>query len=496
MFRAVIRLVGCLAIGSFVTACDDGGSRDTRVSMNRGFEVAVDDVPTTSDVVGQPQIAGPSEPVAMNAAGVVRIPVTVNLSPGATLDSLFVKFNGRAFRVAPQQRSVAKAEEPQTRSEEVVFAIADIGALTPDDEEEVEIEIQATDSLGLTSTSQSTDVKLNSGFGYDFGAAILDPLPPLTVQQQQFFAFAPSYSSPPFGGANANPFVAYNVEQVSFPTSYSPFARVNESKNAAVSQGKGEVGDTFSFIAPDVTAETELTFQVTATNLNGAFSTQTVKVTVTNPNTAPSVTIAAQPFDDSGLQLELRGTGQDADTDALAYEWQRSLGLPGAMIESPNSPVTIVSFPAEARGEDFVFTLTGTDPSGAQGRANVVVRVPTPASTPTPSAAPTATATPTATPTAIATPTPSPTAIATTTPMPSPTATPTATPTQSVIPTPTPTATPTPTLMPTPTPEDTPTPSLDEDGDGVPNDIDNCPSIANPNQEDGDNDGGGDACEI
>jgi hypothetical protein len=33
------------------------------------------------------------------------------------------------------------------------------------------------------------------------------------------------------------------------------------------------------------------------------------------------------------------------------------------------------------------------------------------------------------------------------------------------------------------------------DGDGIPNNIDNCPSVYNPDQVDSDNDGGGDACD-
>jgi uncharacterized repeat protein (TIGR01451 family) len=36
--------------------------------------------------------------------------------------------------------------------------------------------------------------------------------------------------------------------------------------------------------------------------------------------------------------------------------------------------------------------------------------------------------------------------------------------------------------------------SVDDDGDGVPNATDNCPTVFNPNQEDQDNDGHGDAC--
>jgi len=36
---------------------------------------------------------------------------------------------------------------------------------------------------------------------------------------------------------------------------------------------------------------------------------------------------------------------------------------------------------------------------------------------------------------------------------------------------------------------------LDEDGDGVDDDVDNCPNVSNPNQADANNDGLGDACE-
>ena len=41
-----------------------------------------------------------------------------------------------------------------------------------------------------------------------------------------------------------------------------------------------------------------------------------------------------------------------------------------------------------------------------------------------------------------------------------------------------------------------PPPPLDSDGDGVPNQTDNCPLIANANQADSDNDGSGDACDL
>jgi len=64
--------------------------------------------------------------------------------------------------------------------------------------------------------------------------------------------------------------------------------------------------------------------------------------------------------------------------------------------------------------------------------------------------------------------------------------------------TPLPTPVPTPTATPTATPSSTatPTPSpTDTDGDGIPNSIDNCPTVANHDQHDLDGDHIGDACD-
>lgn len=117
--------------------------------------------------------------------------------------------------------------------------------------------------------------------------------------------------------------------------------------------------------------------------------------------------------------------------------------------------------------------------------------------TPTPTATATATPVPsTATPTWTSTSTPTPTATATSTP--TSTATATATPSPTSTHTPTATATNTPTATPTSS-------SPDSDGDGMPDGVDNCPFVVNPDQlnTDGANTGNnhpgadalGDACD-
>ena len=138
--------------------------------------------------------------------------------------------------------------------------------------------------------------------------------------------------------------------------------------------------------------------------------------------------------------------------------------------------------------------------SGSPYRAYLVVTydLPTPTATRTrtPTRTPIVTRTKTPTATRTVTRTATRTATRTVTSTPSPTRkTATLTPTRTV----TPTGTATPTVKPpatkTATATRTPSPGGDLDQDGVPDIIDNCPGIANPDQRDTDADGRGDACD-
>ena len=119
--------------------------------------------------------------------------------------------------------------------------------------------------------------------------------------------------------------------------------------------------------------------------------------------------------------------------------------------------------------------------------------------TSTQTATPSWTATPTETPTASPPPSSTPTESATPVPTQTPTVTSTSTSTFTTTPTPsatvTATATRSPSVSPSPTGTPTPTPLADDDGDGIPDARDNCPSVFNPAQSDGNGDGRGDACD-
>ncbi|MGD0764680.1 MAG: C1 family peptidase, partial [Dehalococcoidia bacterium] len=136
----------------------------------------------------------------------------------------------------------------------------------------------------------------------------------------------------------------------------------------------------------------------------------------------------------------------------------------------------------------YYVDTSATPPPATSTPTATRTQTPTPVLTPTRTFTPTPTRTRTPTPiltaTRTATPTRTPTRTATATRTLTPTRTPTRTATANATATPTKTATPTRTKTATPTRTMTPTvtPSVDTDGDGVLDHLDNCPYVYNPDQ--------------
>ncbi|WNG15655.1 myxosortase-dependent M36 family metallopeptidase [Cystobacter fuscus] len=83
-----------------------------------------------------------------------------------------------------------------------------------------------------------------------------------------------------------------------------------------------------SFLAPEVNANTDLVFKLSVSN-GGSTDSDTVKVTVTNVNRAPTAHAGDALTVEEGTQAQLDGTASsDPDGDALSYIWTQVEGTP------------------------------------------------------------------------------------------------------------------------------------------------------------------------
>jgi hypothetical protein len=138
---------------------------------------------------------------------------------------------------------------------------------------------------------------------------------------------------------------------------------------------------TASFTAPDVTADTDLTFELLVTDNDGATSTATIVVSV-NLDEAP-VAVAPQDFDAiEQTTVLLDGSASTDDRAISTYSWSQTAGDAVTLV---NASMAIASFTAldVAVNQTLVMTfeLTVTDSNGASSSDSVTVTiVETPAS--------------------------------------------------------------------------------------------------------------------
>ena len=129
-----------------------------------------------------------------------------------------------------------------------------------------------------------------------------------------------------------------------------------------------------SFIAPEVTSDTTLTFQLTATDNQDASSTSTVDVIVTNVNLIPTVEAGSNQTHQEGAQVELIGNGADTDGSIVSYQWQQTSGT-DAVLQDVSSAAISFTLPDVPSDQMLTFTLTVTDNDGGTASDAVNINV-------------------------------------------------------------------------------------------------------------------------
>lgn len=149
------------------------------------------------------------------------------------------------------------------------------------------------------------------------------------------------------------------------------WTRIDSNQVAVTLSDAGAVMPTFR--APDINADTVLTFRLTVTDDGNLVSSDDVNVTVLFVNRTPTASagVDVSAFENDGATLF--GSGSDPDGDSLSYLWTIPAGFT-ATGQGTNT-LHVTSMPDVTQDTPYTFTLTVTDSHGKSISDSAVLTV-------------------------------------------------------------------------------------------------------------------------
>ncbi len=115
---------------------------------------------------------------------------------------------------------------------------------------------------------------------------------------------------------------------------------------------------TATFIAPDVTSDEILTFQLTVTDNDGATANDTVDISIARVNQSPIANAGEDAFVFVADNIVLNCDGSsDPDGDVLVYHWQQTKGAP-VNLYNDRTCKPIFKVPNDTNNYEFILTVT------------------------------------------------------------------------------------------------------------------------------------------
>lgn len=130
-----------------------------------------------------------------------------------------------------------------------------------------------------------------------------------------------------------------------------------------------------TFTAPQVSATETLSFTLTATDNEGASSTDSIDIIVNPLNVAPVAEAGSAQTVTALANVTLSGSGTDSDGEIAQYQWTQTAGT---SVTISNSDSATASFVAPNQASQLTFELQVTDNRGATATDTVQITVTAP----------------------------------------------------------------------------------------------------------------------